>query len=209
MNEPLSPQALAWLRQSVLVDGSTYSRVLLHLLERVEALEKKYETKRLAQLEWGKDVDKLMRWSDDHLKRIMALESRPIPGSVELAADHLADASKMVPTPEAVPVATNAELCSAYNDAPEHGVRPGLRAVYDLGRQHGAAQPPAAQPTPPPAPAGGLVERVCGEMTGDDDPSIDARAAIREVAKWLRSGYGGREGYGTSWAGLIEEEANR
>jgi hypothetical protein len=27
------------LRQSVLVDGSTYSRVLLHLLERVEALE--------------------------------------------------------------------------------------------------------------------------------------------------------------------------
>jgi hypothetical protein len=27
------------LRQSVLVDGSTYSRLLLHLLERVEALE--------------------------------------------------------------------------------------------------------------------------------------------------------------------------
>jgi hypothetical protein len=36
---PLTPQALAWLRQSVLVDGSTYSRVLLHLLERVEALD--------------------------------------------------------------------------------------------------------------------------------------------------------------------------
>ena len=52
MTEPLSPQALAWLRQSVLVDGSTYSRVLLHLLERVEALE-----------------------------------ARPIPGFIELAAD--------------------------------------------------------------------------------------------------------------------------
>jgi hypothetical protein len=39
MTEPLSPEVLAWLRQSVLADGSTYSRVLLHLLERVEALE--------------------------------------------------------------------------------------------------------------------------------------------------------------------------
>ncbi len=39
MTQPLSPEALAWLRQSDLVDGSTYSRALLHLLERVEALE--------------------------------------------------------------------------------------------------------------------------------------------------------------------------
>jgi len=42
MTQPLSPEALAWLRQSVLVDGSTYSRVLLHLLERVEALEARH-----------------------------------------------------------------------------------------------------------------------------------------------------------------------
>jgi hypothetical protein len=45
------------------------------LVDRVETLEAKYETQRLATLEWGKDVDKLMRWSDDHLKRIMALEA--------------------------------------------------------------------------------------------------------------------------------------
>jgi hypothetical protein len=68
------PETLAWLHQSATVKGSTYSQVLLHLLERVEALEQKYETQRLATLEWGKDVDKLMRWIDDHLKRIMALE---------------------------------------------------------------------------------------------------------------------------------------
>jgi hypothetical protein len=43
-------------------------------MEQVDVLEKKYETQRLATLEWGKDVDKLMRWIDDHLKRIMALE---------------------------------------------------------------------------------------------------------------------------------------
>jgi hypothetical protein len=41
MTQPLSPQVLAWLRQCASVDGNTYSQVLLHLLERVEALEKR------------------------------------------------------------------------------------------------------------------------------------------------------------------------
>lgn len=81
--EPIPAEVLAWLRQSAAVDGAAYSQVLLHLLERVEALEAKYETQRLATLEWGKDVDKLMRWTDDHLKRIMALEQRPIPGAAQ------------------------------------------------------------------------------------------------------------------------------
>jgi hypothetical protein len=45
------------------------------LRARVEALEAKYETMRLATLEWGKEVDKLMRWSDQHLQRIMKLEA--------------------------------------------------------------------------------------------------------------------------------------
>jgi len=62
------------------------------------------------------------------------------------------------PTPEAAPVATDEELTQAWNDHQPAGVA--LRAVYELGRQHGAAQPPAAQPVPPAAPAGGLVERV-------------------------------------------------
>jgi hypothetical protein len=43
--------------------------------ERIAALESKYETMRLATLEWGKDVDKLMSWSDQHLQRIMNLEA--------------------------------------------------------------------------------------------------------------------------------------
>jgi hypothetical protein len=37
----------------------------------------------------------------------------------------------------------------------------------------------------------------------------EARAAIREVAAWLRSEYPRRDGYGTAWANLIEQEANR
>jgi hypothetical protein len=106
VTEPLSTQALAWLRQSALADGSTYSRVLLHLLERVEALE---------------------------------------------AADHFVEVPKMAPTPEAVTVAEDAELFSVaeLERFPIHA----YRACYNLGRQHGAAQPAHAA-----APAGGLVE---------------------------------------------------
>jgi len=44
MTEPLSPEISSWLQHSAAVTGSTYSRVMLHLLERMEALEKKYET---------------------------------------------------------------------------------------------------------------------------------------------------------------------
>jgi hypothetical protein len=39
MIEPLSPDDLAWLRQCAAVDGNAYDRVLLHLLERLAALE--------------------------------------------------------------------------------------------------------------------------------------------------------------------------
>ena len=46
-------------------------------------------------------------------------------------------------------VATDEELCQLYYDAPEHGFGPALRAVYDLGRQHGAAP---TRPGPEPAP---------------------------------------------------------
>jgi hypothetical protein len=46
---------------------------IVELRARIEKLEGSYETMRLAALEWGKDVDKLMRWSDQHLQRIEAL----------------------------------------------------------------------------------------------------------------------------------------
>jgi hypothetical protein len=112
------------------------------------------------------------------LERVEALEARPIPSGVELAA----------PTPEAAPVATDQELCNACNRGRRRcGFGPALRSVYDLGRQHGAAQP-----APPPAPAGELVGMV-GEAMERDYVIADiegtwdaqARAAIREVAAWL------------------------
>ncbi len=48
---------------------------LARLQAQIEELERKYETMRLATLEWGKDVDKLKRWSDQHLQRIQGLEA--------------------------------------------------------------------------------------------------------------------------------------
>ena len=68
----------------------------------------------------------------------------------------------------------------------------GLRAVYELGRQHGAAA--NSKPTPnfaqirSSAPAGGLVERVADAIYRNgigDGFRKEARAAICEVADWL------------------------
>jgi hypothetical protein len=55
--------------------SNSWDNCILELRSRIEVLEGKYETMRLATLEWGEDVDKLKRWSDQHLQRIMALEA--------------------------------------------------------------------------------------------------------------------------------------
>jgi hypothetical protein len=68
---------------------------LLELRAKVEALEGKYETMRLATLEWDKDVENLQRWSDQHLKRIERLEgnhpAKPDGSLVERVAGAIAD----------------------------------------------------------------------------------------------------------------------
>jgi hypothetical protein len=68
-----TPEQWAMLEE---FSASEYDTTILELRTRVEALEVKYETQRLATLEWGKDVDKLKRWSDQHLQRIMKLEAQ-------------------------------------------------------------------------------------------------------------------------------------
>ena len=140
-------------------------RCILELRARVEALESKYETQRLATLEWGKDVDKVKRWSDQHLQRIMKLES-----------------AQQQPT-----------------------IKESLTA------------PSTPQPGPPaaPAPAGSLVNRVALAISGieygleRDEEAVnwasEARAAIREVAEWLREQHDGDLVAAT----VIEQEADR
>ena len=102
MIEPLPPETLAWLRQSASC-GQRDAQTMLHMLERLDALEQRPTCKECLQV---------------------------------------------VPTPEAAPVATDKELL-AMRSWSSHGptfdsdlVEFG-RACYDLGRQHGAAQPPA------------------------------------------------------------------
>lgn len=58
---------------------------------------------------------------------------------------------------------------------------------------------------------GSLVERLANLLDPDDPICArgTARAAIREVAKWLRSEYPKREGYGLLQANVLEQEANR
>jgi hypothetical protein len=75
--------------------------------------------------------------------------------------------------PEAAPVATDEELCSAYNNAPGHSIKAAFRAIYDLGRQPGVAQPPP--------PAGSLAARQFRQRLGfKGDPA----AWWRQVHFW-------------------------
>ena len=86
------------------------------------------------------------------------------------------------PTVQTTPLSPAAQaVWDAWNDACE-----AQGPLEDMGQPLGAAQPPAAQPAPPAAPAGELVERVA-YVIGDDPLLLslwedDARAAIREEA---------------------------
>jgi len=103
------------------------------LRAKVEALEGKYETMRLATLEWGKDVETLKLRSDRHLQRIEALES-----------------------------------AENYRQQDE-----------DAERAHESSQ------------SGSLVERVGAaifeQFENNAGNEEEARAAIRQVANWLRN----------------------
>jgi hypothetical protein len=127
--------------------------------------------------------------------RVEALEAAQQPPQDKL--DRLIALDRDDPTNSLVDrIATDAELCQVYNE------KTTLRAVYDLGRQHGAA-PTRSGPESP------LVERVADAIAAqatsagivNDRP---ARAAILEVAAWLKE-----EGYSTLQAEALAQEASR
>jgi hypothetical protein len=64
-----------WESIEMYAEDNVYDACILELRAMFEALEGKYETMRLATVEWGKDVDSIKRWSSRHLERIMALEA--------------------------------------------------------------------------------------------------------------------------------------
>jgi hypothetical protein len=99
-------------------------------------------------------------------------------------------------------IATDAELFQAYNDTPGLGLGPALRAVYDLGREHGAAP---TRPGPESAPTSSLMDRLAVALlntTRNSNADTKARTVILVVAAWLRE-----KGYG-SWV-TLEQEASR
>lgn len=134
------------------IPSNSFAACFMKLRARIEALEGKYETMRLATLEWGEDIDNHSRWIDDQLKRIMALEA-------------------------------------AANDRQQN--EDNERAMPDA------------------PPADGLVERVADAIyrngTGVGSRE-EARAAIREVAAWLREK---RPAAYSPGADLLEPEVNR
>jgi len=112
--------------------------------------------------------------------RMLALQDQIRDGELTLTDALKEIGGKTTIRPLVEGVATDAELCQAYTDGPEHP----LRAVYDLGRQHGAAAE-VAPIVVPISPAESLVRRVAGVLpllAGFDNWEDEARAAILEVA---------------------------
>ena len=91
--EPIPPEGLAWLHQSARVHGATYSQVLLHVLERIELLDKD-------SIEQSKSNSFCFEAVIKRLEKLEAAENlRQQDEDAELAA----------PTPEAAPVADDDE----------------------------------------------------------------------------------------------------
>jgi hypothetical protein len=133
------------------------------------------------------------------------LELRARVEALEAQASNYPETPDSSPPP---PVATDEELLKLWNS--ERACRPWVsrRAIYNLGVAHGqTGSREVAEPAPV---AEGLVERVAMAIHPDRcaDPNLylhEARAAILEVAKWLR-----KQGTPASgWAMRLEQEAGR
>ena len=89
-------------------------------------------------------------------------------------------------------------------------IRARVEALEEAENDRRFEQAKAIIDKPAPAPASSLVELVANALAESDHPHQlwhdDARAAIREVAAWLRD----RGGYPWAWvAQTLEQEANR
>jgi len=100
------------------------------------------------------------------------------------APDHFPDTTGMVATDEELYILYDTRRLQARSTTAA------LRAIYNLGRQHGAQPRQEGETAPSPAPAGdpvaapsGLVERVLRQLPSGTDP-VFARQALLEVAEW-------------------------
>ena len=136
----IQPETLAWLRQTAKFEGAVTAQAILHLLERVEALEADATEQSQSSSFCNEAI----------VKRLEALEQWLTCG----------DFVQVPPTPEAAPVATDAELQGLFKDQPMTWGQ-ALRAAYGLGRQHGAAAAQSATPAPVVALHDALIKAEC------------------------------------------------
>jgi hypothetical protein len=192
--EPIPAEGLAWLQQSARVHGATYSQVLLHVLERIELLDKDsieqsrsnsfcFEAviKRLEKLEAAENL-RQQDEGDEHAVEPVTVDARD-PKCVERWPDCHSEGYD--------------SRCCRFPKSCSCG-----------------GEPPAPQPAPVAPPAGGLVERVVKVIADPDGPAElwhdDARAAIREVAAWVDQQRGRVDRLGLhSCSLLLREEADR
>jgi hypothetical protein len=137
--------------------------VLLHVLERIELLDQdaieQSQSNRFCFEAVIKRLEKLEAALLQHDTLLIGGPQDKLDRLIELDSDDDA------PTPEAAPVATDNGLVRCYGQAIEDAVKraashdeakeAGRRAIYDLGRRHGAQSQPA-----PVAPEPGEVEEL-------------------------------------------------
>ena len=191
------PEAILELRTRVDAMEAWYSRMIL---SRVEALEVKYETQRLATLEWGADVDTVKRWSDQHLQRIMALEStqqQPEPINEEENNRRFHACMDLIRNATPEQIRTAAEL-SKRSASKVYEINEPLQLTPEQAQQVRDLLAPDSKPAPNFSRIGSsLVNRVALAISGieygleRDEEAVnwasEARAAIREVAAWMTS----------------------
>jgi hypothetical protein len=158
---------------------------LLELRSRVEALESRYETQRAATLEWGKDLENLQRWNDQHLRRIEELEA-----DRWLRQHAKPKQANSKPTPNPSQIRSSIQLTPEQEEAIAALLRPDH--FGQVNKMVG----------------GSLVERVQRAIHDVEFPhgNDEARAAIREVAAALREVGSQATDAAAFW---LEQEAER
>jgi hypothetical protein len=154
------------------------------MFERILCVARNPHKRAIGNIELaGQLIDAVVSWSESSLAQL-----GPV---ADLAAWLIADSRPM--DPEVAALTTE--------------------ALWDLYTGSSTPQPePVAQPEPEevapivvPSPAGSLVERVADALYDVPlDSKVEARAAIREVAAWIRSELNGR-----NVADRLEQEASR
>lgn len=178
-----TPDSWSHLEHWAVQDGN--AACILELRARVEALEARYETQRLATLEWGKDVDKVKRWSDQHLQRIMKLEGTP-PIDEEENDRRFHACMELIrnATPEQIRAAAG---LPERKTSKVYEINEPLKLTLEQAQHVRDLLTPEPRRNYPANPDSSLVKRVHSCIVGEPECGhMQARAAILEVAAWMR-----------------------